>query len=728
MNKGFISKRSLAFSLGLLLIALLGATLLTPKVRHWLALSTGLHLNYQVFSQKEYYDNESVILTLASVSPQKRRAKLEEIASSSDPLERSRARYLLASDLIAEYEGGPAILQLEKLEYNYPILAPQILLKRGRAYQLTNDNDKAVKIWQQVLKKYPDTPVAAQALYLLGKLDREYQDRAIAKFPYHPLTQDLIRQRLQENPQQLELMMLLAKYSPKYPGMNQIRDRIIQEYDRQLTPKDWEIIADGYWLVGEYGKASLAYAKAPNTPQNLYRTARGMHLTGEKGKARGLYHKLLKAFPQEEITSLGLKHLASLSSNREALNYLELIIKRFPDTAPQALLEKAKLLDNLGNAKAASQTRQLLLEKYPNSEASAEYRWRLAQKFAARGNFAKAWEWIQPITNNKKINSNIAAKAGFWMGKWATRLNRSEDAKTAYQYVLANHPQSYYAWRSAVMLGLDLNVGDFTTVRKLTPEVIKIQVRNVPPAGSDSFKELYRLGQDRDAWNLFQAEVKAKDEFTVAEQFTEGLLLQTQGKNLLGMSRIWTLQHRTTAAEKAEWQELRKTPEYWQALFPFPFEDSILKWSKKHQLNPLLVTALIRQESRFEPKITSPVGALGLMQVMPATGQWIASKINVKEYSLTNPEDNLNFGTWYLNHTHQVYNNNSVLAIASYNAGPGNVEKWVKTYDLNDLDTFVEKIPFPETRGYVESVLGNYWNYLRIYGKTEYNFASLIFR
>jgi soluble lytic murein transglycosylase len=68
-----------------------------------------------------------------------------------------------------------------------------------------------------------------------------------------------------------------------------------------------------------------------------------------------------------------------------------------------------------------------------------------------------------------------------------------------------------------------------------------------------------------------------------------------------------------------------------------------------------------------------------------------------------------------LDFTHQEYNNNSLLAVASYNAGPGNVSSWIKKYGFSDPDAFVELIPFPETKGYVESVFENYWNYLRLY-------------
>jgi soluble lytic murein transglycosylase len=103
------------------------------------------------------------------------------------------------------------------------------------------------------------------------------------------------------------------------------------------------------------------------------------------------------------------------------------------------------------------------------------------------------------------------------------------------------------------------------------------------------------------------------------------------------------------------------------------------------------------------------------MQVMPGTGSWIAKKIDLEQYNLENPNDNIKLGTWFLDYTHGEYNNNSLLAVASYNAGPGNVSKWVTKYGFTDPDAFIELIPFPETKGYVESVFGNYWNYLRLY-------------
>ena len=153
----------------------------------------------------------------------------------------------------------------------------------------------------------------------------------------------------------------------------------------------------------------------------------------------------------------------------------------------------------------------------------------------------------------------------------------------------------------------------------------------------------------------------------------------------------------------------------WRRLYPRPYWDPIAAGARAQNLNPALVLGLIRQESHFERDIRSIANAVGLMQVLPSTGEWVANKIGFKDYSLENPPDNIKLGTWFLDYTHREYDNNSLLAVAAYNAGPGNVNRWVKQFGTADLDRFVEQIPFSETRGYVENVLGNYWNYLRLY-------------
>ena len=631
--------------------------------------------------------------------------------SNEDSLAKNRASLVLATNFIDQNQGNKALAKLSKLEQSYPLLEPYILLKKGRAHQLAGNYAQAEQAWNNLIQTHLDSPAVAEALYLLGQSNQAYWQEAIAKFPQHPRTHEIIRQLLAQNPNQPRLMAILVKYAPDDPGVAEIAHDLAINYPTQLTSQDWEAIGDSYWKKWDYGKAGQAYAKAPSSPRNLYRAGRGYHLGNGKTTAKKFYLQLLEQYPTAEETGLGLRRLATIVNKKDALEYLNIVIQDVPQQASEALLQKAKIFDAFNNPVAAKQARELLLTEYKSSEAAAQYRWNIAQEKAQQGDLVTARQWAQPIAINNP-DSPLGAKASFWVGKWAQKLGRTEDAKTAFESTLARFPHSYYAWRSAVALGW--NVGDFTTIRDIQPQVIS-KTKFVPTGGSQIFQELYQIGLKEDAWIHFQTEIADKKELTVPEEFSYGLMQLYRGQNLRGINKIWALKDRNNPEDIKQWQALRQTNEYWQALFPIPFDEIILRWAQQRQINPLLVSALIRQESRFEPEIGSSAGALGLMQVMPATGREVARQIGLQDYSLTDPENNVNIGTFYLDFTHRRYNNNSMLAVASYNAGPNRVAQWVSRYGLKDTDEFVEKIPYRETKGYVESVFENYWNYMRIY-------------
>lgn len=700
-----LQRRSIPLAAGAGLCFLIGASVLATQSVNWLAPSSDTS---QSQPQIRLENTKSSVLPLVSLSPVQRMVQLQAIAQLPQSQERDRARYLLASDLILQRQGDEAIAHLQDLEKDYPLLAPYIALKRAQAYALTSARAKTIAAWQDLLNRYPNHSVAAEALYVLGKTEPKYWLQAVTQFPSHPRTVEIARSLLQQNPNQPKLQLVLAKYAYTQPGIVPVLDRLVSTAT-QLPTQDWEAIATAYWENKQYAKAATAYSQAPRTPENLYRQARSLQLSRNKSQAITTYQQLVSTFPNAKETGTALMHLGRITQKSDALAYLDQVISRFPKLAGTALAQKADILDSLHSKQSAASLRQLLLDRYGDSDAAAEYRWKVAQTKAAAKDYKSAWLWAQPIVL-RNPNNILAPRAGFWVGKWALKLGRQSDAKAAFEYVLKQFPQSYYAWRSAAILGLD--VGNFQTVRFSNPKFTPPQ-RTIPPAGSAALKELYLLGQDKDAWKLWQVEFQNKTP-TVAEQFTDGLMHLVKGENLIGIAEISTLEDREIPAEKAEYQALSQQLSYWQARYPFPYLKEIQKYSQRNKVNPLLVTALIRQESRFEPKIRSIAGAVGLMQVMPGTGEYIAEKISLSQYNLENPQDNILMGTWYLDYTHQKYNNHSMLAIASYNAGSTNVSKWLKKLN-NDPDEFVEAIPFDETRGYVRQVFGNYWNYQRLY-------------
>ncbi len=717
MPKGRTVQTLLTVSSGLLIVALLGSILMLAHERGWLTRLESWIINstslYSDALGDRPEDERSEVLPLVAQSPEARRAALEELANDEQPsYERSRARYLLASDWLAAQEGGRALRLLAGLELEYEVLAPYVLLKRARARELTNQLDQMQAELESLLETYPDSLAVAEALYELGRFDESYHDRALAEYPDHPRSHDIARERLEGDRDQPELLLYLVRQLPDGEGTSELRDYLVENFAEELTPEDWEAIAYGYWEQWEWELAARAYAKAPPSAESIYRSARGQHIVGNETEAALGYENVLAEFPESEEAGRALVHLAAVGPPEEAIEYLNQAIAEFPDRAPEALIAKAERLESR-DPQAAGQTRQQLLDEYPQSAAASRYRWQQAQTAAEEDDYVEAWKWAQPIALNNP-ESSLAPKAAFWVGKWAAALGREQDAEKAYRYTIRQHPESYYAWRAAGLLGWP--VGDFNTVRERMPEIDPPQRRPQPPAGSTALQELYQLGQDEDAWRLWQAELGDRRELTVEEQFSDGLLRVARGDYLKGIDQIWSLQERESEAERATWQALRETDAYWQALFPLPYWQLVREDSLEQGINPLLSISLIRQESRFEPDIRSSAGAVGLMQVMPDTGDWVAEQAGFEpDFQLIDPEDNIQLGTWFLDYTHREYDNNSMLAIASYNAGPGNVNDWLDRFALDDPDEFVEQIPFPETQGYVESVFSNYWNYLRLY-------------
>ena len=144
--------------------------------------------------------------------------------------------------------------------------------------------------------------------------------------------------------------------------------------------------------------------------------------------------------------------------------------------------------------------------------------------------------------------------------------------------------------------------------------------------------------------------------------------------------------------------------------FPIGYSDEVSTYAKKNQLDQGLVFALIRQESLFTPDARSHAGALGMMQLMPATAKRVARQNNISyrgTRDLLNPAKNIHLGTTYLKQLVNKFDNNEVLAMAAYNAGPHRVTKWIPEEEALPLDVWIETIPFKETRNYVKHLLSN---------------------
>jgi soluble lytic murein transglycosylase len=147
-----------------------------------------------------------------------------------------------------------------------------------------------------------------------------------------------------------------------------------------------------------------------------------------------------------------------------------------------------------------------------------------------------------------------------------------------------------------------------------------------------------------------------------------------------------------------------ETRNWYRARFPLAWPERTREQARLNALHPSWVRGLIRAESTWNPHARSAVGALGLMQVMPATGRGVAQRIGLRNYTLTDPDDSIALGTAYLRELMDRFDDQIILATAAYNAGPGAVERWPRSEDL-PIDLWIETITYKETREYVPRVL-----------------------
>lgn len=166
----------------------------------------------------------------------------------------------------------------------------------------------------------------------------------------------------------------------------------------------------------------------------------------------------------------------------------------------------------------------------------------------------------------------------------------------------------------------------------------------------------------------------------------------------------------------------------WEYAYPQAYSGTVGKYSKEYSIPSELIWGIMRAESNYKKGVISPVGALGLMQVMPGTGQKIAEILGDKKFlppELLEPEGAVKIGAKYLQRLSKKFEGNIPLVAAAYNAGPHRVKSWLNTFGNRDVDEFIEHIPFLETRNYVKKVVSNYQIYSILYSTKKEDLSYL---
>lgn len=293
-------------------------------------------------------------------------------------------------------------------------------------------------------------------------------------------------------------------------------------------------------------------------------------------------------------------------------------------------------------------------------------------------------------------NPNVRRQTTYWLARIDERSGNKDAAAKTFEE-LANAPYEDLYARFSERRGATRRKGNPV---KLTdaPDWAKVAEKEMPRELRLAY-ELVALGVLRDGRNELQENSNDQN-----RKWSDALLAQLFFQQ--GQHHVAYRYMRRAFPEIATIEQAKVPRQFVEMYYPLTHKTKIFEESKRHGLDPYLVMALIRQESAYDPQIKSPVGATGMMQIMPPTGKELAGKLGKSwgPNKLTDPEYNIELGTLYLKQLIQRFGGSTELALAAYNGGMGNVWKWQTAFRGRANDEFLESIPFSETRGYVKRI------------------------
>jgi soluble lytic murein transglycosylase len=378
---------------------------------------------------------------------------------------------------------------------------------------------------------------------------------------------------------------------------------------------------------------------------------------------------------------------------RKAATLRRWLVDRYPDTDAAAQVVFLR-----GDAAHDRQAWDAALDHYarvatmaPTRNAAGLARMRTAQIHLQRGDEGAALAAFQGYLNDFPRGRRWE-EASFWSARILVDRGDHAAARPYLDRLRAEAPLSYYTVLAAELEGqpyaLPLPAGPSDP----PPAWLGQALRRV------DLLEMAGLDEPVDE-ELAALERRAR-EAGVAAMLALAEALNARGRTLDGINLGWAARERG-----APWS-LRLA----RVLYPFPYRDMVEREAAAKSLDPLLMAALIRQESAFVADIRSGAGAVGLMQVMPATGRDVARRIGPEAFtpeSLETPEVNLHLGATFLSDMLDRFGPELPLVLSAYNAGPSRAARWRRLPEAADRLRFTERIPFTETRGYVKNVTRN---------------------
>ncbi len=473
--------------------------------------------------------------------------------------------------------------------------------------------------------------------------------------------------------------------------------------------------ADRLTREREFGEAEILYKKLINTvtepdPRLGYLTKlAALYLAnGKRDEAIPLLSLIAREFPDSAEAPKALYQIGQTLWNRhenaKAIEYLKLVLEKYPTSAysDRAQYASGDIYEYFGRKDEAIDAYNRVITQFPDSRVRGDAMWRLAWLYYRAADWQAASAGFAALAGQPS-DSGFRIPALYWQGRSTENMGNVDAAKDLYLQIVKNGEETYYqglALRCLQRFGVDVE----ETKLSATPAPTEPDPRLSPQVS-------FHLSRARElaAISLSRMAVVELDEVASAKMPSrlKPILMREYFRNQ-AYARSLALANQLPGSSSE--RNLYR--------FPLAFWKMVQQYASQRGIDPYLVLALIRQESLFDTRARSSAAAVGLMQLLPSTARRMAKEIGMDAPSPENlyePEVNLALGTQYLKDLLERYSNNWFKAIAAYNAGENAVDRWQKEIITDDIEEFVERIPYGETRGYVKLVMRNHRIYKNLY-------------
>jgi soluble lytic murein transglycosylase len=640
---------------------------------------------------------------------------------------------------------GAASLLDNKLIAEQTSLADYALFMRAGALEQAGRTQEARAIYQQLMQAYPTSLRARDAALRVADMMMKGSDAAAVPLLLRDFTQAddatalLVTAKAYE--QSGDQNRALASYRRLYffaPESAESAEAAtaITRLGSTTSPASIEEAitrADHLYTAKHFADATTAYsdafAKFPATA------------TSENQLRRGIAAYNARKIP-DAVAALTAVPTSAAETRAEALSYLaqtyararqweqarataEELRRAFPNSSftPKTFVALGQIAQDAKNTVDALYFMKIAVNNFGSSIEVAQTQFDLAWLAHDGKNFADSSRMLtEHLAYYADKNTDNRGRAGYWAARDSERAGKLAEARALYEAMLARYDANWYGYLAKQRL----DVLSRTTPAKTFPadSIVARAVANLKTvtvaeetAGPDEEARIVKADQlsniGLDDWaqkELAKAGEKAPDSPKINLAIAK--IYRSDDDNVRALNAL-----RRSFPDYSQMKPEEMTREQWDVFYPLAYWDIIVQESKARSLDPYQVAGLIRQETIFTTRARSNANAYGLMQVVVPTGRLTARKYGVNREitveSLYEPRLNIQLGTAYLRDQIDKFGRIEYVA-AAYNAGPGRAVQWKASLPL-EIDEWAEAVPFKETRGYVQGVVRNRLQYLRLY-------------